>query len=1837
VAETVSGSPPITSTVSQDGVLVLRLPYAPALYNYWHNGGNTLEHPRSIRVYKGSVEIPHISNDAEGADDGWKLVRLGGSSAYNGIAIFGNPDDANSWNGGFTASQALNDPRPDITDTITIDYITDYIGSGQGNFSRTSASYNPSQVPQGGSQAGTPIRIKLRYAPEVYNTQNPQGKRVSIRVFRQNPDGSWQEIFDKWNDTSNQNDGFNLVDTDNDNKVDTVEIHGNAYDSDSSPYAYTYSGATGPPSSTSASDPRPDATDTRAIRIYYQTDYNQGSPTHADQGTNTAETHQGPNDYNVDIHLARLPEDYYNNDYSADPSSAGAASSIRVYVNEGGSWREIPRDETHTNGWDLVDYDQAEPGENPGAMQCIRIFGNNTTSDMRPDAGSPTGGTTTYLIEYHTDYQSGVNYSASNQEGYIDIDLSKYPELHDITDNPSYASKTIRVYYLDGNKNPIREIYYDDSPDNEANGWRIVNFGAPGKVLRIRGNKSLPNTGSGMSRYALPNVSRTASADEKWIRIKYHTDYRWNGNSYEYNSPAGTNRQDGYIDIELGMIPELNAPDSPNLSHRTIHVFKNGTRIYYYRDVSPGFNLTEKNPARSGKETISLIGSSNLDANLHDTLDVRYHTDYQEGQTKVNADQDGSVDIRLARFPELNRQDPTSYPKSIRVEVYDATTDSLREIPYDPDHNNGWDLVQADGTVGEGSDVFGTAGPNRYISIYGNSAPDPRENESETSIRISYVTDYRWSDIENKQVYEPSNQNNFVDVKLRYLPELNSGAVKRTIKVETYQTTPAPAGLKEISYDPTHTNGWDLVNNTGGNTPGSNQYIRIYGPACPDARTTDTGQTIIRISYHTDYNSSGNPINANQDNEVDLTLTRTPETVVVGNTMRTVDVTAGTTSPGSRSLKYRNDSTGGFNVSGTNVAIFGDQTPTTDETRVTVNYHTDYSSGSWTNADQNGVVDISLTRTPEIVTGTDGSMRSIRILSGAREVNYNNGAGYTLEDRTAVPLKETLNLKGSEAPHPSEETITISYHTDYDYNSGNTGKWVNADQDGEIDIRLNSTPEPGAGGAGVQVTANGLTIPYDPTPPLNGWDVSGKNLRIGGDNSPTPTEETIRVSYHTDYGGVSDQDGRVEILLPNPPEIAIGSTRQTVRVYAYSGASPTAADEIPFSSDRTNGWNIDPTNNRLIVIYGNPSPGPTPDRPKLRVVYHTGWRYQNAIDPSPDQTDNALGVKVEVAPEVYNYDSNHSVRVYVGSGASEREVSFDATRTNGWNIHPSDPRVINLYGDAAPDTTESNIRVEYHCDYDWDGGDANRRINADQNGEVSLKLSAAAAAYPAALSVYLVDTSGVEHEVPQSSTNGWSWSGDLTTVYLRGDYRPDPTIYPTIRVFTNVFQLTKRPEVYNLDTSGPKSIRVWKDNEEIPYDPTNGFQYEAENNKIILSGTAIPSPGQVVTVKYAHDFGMVSDQDGLLEARLSATPLDYGGAGTEKVWVNGTQLTQDDPNGYTVSGRTIAVQGDGRLDANQIGDANEDMRVEYTTEEDNTFTVDLEKYKKTGWHFKISDLKIEANGVEVPEEGYSVDEDLDEVLRRRRFTFRLKGDYRLVGNRGRDPGEHGHEVKASFRYSQHDILAKHIEIETHTGSPAQFHGVLIEALNTIDLHLADVDISTQEAASSSVGYVDYAIDRIVEEITELGGDINVLKNSLERNLTLQANLSAAKSRIEDTDFAKETLERTKNQVRSQVTTSTIAHREIKPDTVYNLITSSRVMRARRVRVRRPPARLYTPISIPIRMRPIRIRFLFQRPRIYRARSFQRLIGSNRRPLSFTGIRRGFATATLLRRYRSQLL
>ncbi|OPX56016.1 flagellin [Oceanospirillum multiglobuliferum] len=99
--------------------------------------------------------------------------------------------------------------------------------------------------------------------------------------------------------------------------------------------------------------------------------------------------------------------------------------------------------------------------------------------------------------------------------------------------------------------------------------------------------------------------------------------------------------------------------------------------------------------------------------------------------------------------------------------------------------------------------------------------------------------------------------------------------------------------------------------------------------------------------------------------------------------------------------------------------------------------------------------------------------------------------------------------------------------------------------------------------------------------------------------------------------------------------------------------------------------------------------------------------------------------------------------------------------------------------------------------------------------------------------------------------------------------------------------------------------------------------------------------------------------------------------------------------------------------------------------------------------------------------------------------------------------------------------------------------------------LSGVNVSAN--ARGSMEIIDKVIGNIHEIRTELGATLNELSSHLRNNTNTIVNVSAAKSRITDTDFAVATAELTRNQIIQQASSSILAQANQNPNIALTLL------------------------------------------------------------------------------------
>ncbi len=103
------------------------------------------------------------------------------------------------------------------------------------------------------------------------------------------------------------------------------------------------------------------------------------------------------------------------------------------------------------------------------------------------------------------------------------------------------------------------------------------------------------------------------------------------------------------------------------------------------------------------------------------------------------------------------------------------------------------------------------------------------------------------------------------------------------------------------------------------------------------------------------------------------------------------------------------------------------------------------------------------------------------------------------------------------------------------------------------------------------------------------------------------------------------------------------------------------------------------------------------------------------------------------------------------------------------------------------------------------------------------------------------------------------------------------------------------------------------------------------------------------------------------------------------------------------------------------------------------------------------------------------------------------------------------------------------------------------------LALSDIDIGTVKGAQMAIMSIDQAIQKIDAQRADLGAVQNRFENTIQNLQNIQENVSAARGRIQDTDFAAETATLSKNQIMQQAGTAILAQANQLPQAVLSLL------------------------------------------------------------------------------------
>ncbi len=171
----------------------------------------------------------------------------------------------------------------------------------------------------------------------------------------------------------------------------------------------------------------------------------------------------------------------------------------------------------------------------------------------------------------------------------------------------------------------------------------------------------------------------------------------------------------------------------------------------------------------------------------------------------------------------------------------------------------------------------------------------------------------------------------------------------------------------------------------------------------------------------------------------------------------------------------------------------------------------------------------------------------------------------------------------------------------------------------------------------------------------------------------------------------------------------------------------------------------------------------------------------------------------------------------------------------------------------------------------------------------------------------------------------------------------------------------------------------------------------------------------------------------------------------------------------------------------------------------------------------------------------------------------------IDGNIATITGDNGFELKLEIRSGiQKDAvttvknfkmdLAGFGAMDTQIGAnEGQQLGIRIPRISCLNMGIESLDLTTAEGATKAIDQVDAAIKYVSEARSRIGAYQNRLEHTVSSLDITSENMTAAYSRIMDTDMAEEMIEYTTLQVLSQASTSMLAQANERPSQVLQLL------------------------------------------------------------------------------------
>jgi len=649
------------------------------------------------------------------------------------------------------------------------------------------------------------------------------------------------------------------------------------------------------------------------------------------------------------------------------------------------------------------------------------------------------------------------------------------------------------------------------------------------------------------------------------------------------------------------------------------------------------------------------------------------------------------------------------------------------------------------------------------------------------------------------------------------------------------------------------------------------------------------------------------------------------------------------------------------------------------------------------------------------------------------------------------------------------------------------------------------------------------TQPSDHTTSGVYFNEADNRLEFYGDMRPSGNEQ-VSIDYIAD---ATNDDAFSHPFVPGLDTYNIESTDSTLnrpfRVFV-------GGNEIKYSD--TNGFTYD-RDTGMILIHGDSRPDVSSGE-QVTIDYVSDLTGNNT-------TEDVYGIKMpaDALPEAYHLDEADglpaSIAVYRNTSSVNERIMY--SDTDGFQ-YDKENKIIKLFGQARPDVGDTyTIRFVEDSLY-----------AQEVNDIVEVKLSPVPEKYDISgdgdLNSVAVKVGSRDIAYDGSKTNGYYFDESRQTLQLYGEARPSANESISIEYIYESSAATRLNDTYDVtvspappsyglvDQTEPKSVRVYLDGSEIPYDSDNGFTYDEETGRVSLHGDA-----RLNAETTTGELNVRTVDPNQLEVAYPENEHVH------RVFLNDTELEPAPPTGYIAKDGVVTVSDDLRPDA---AESSYTLKVE-SIDQPTSMPLDdtgllFDPYEDT---FKPSDLvkaDILEPTVKVTLNGEEVDQTLYEV-QGSELVFKQPLDLEPPSN----TLYVDYDVEHALAYEEN---AYTMQVGANSGDHLD---VKIDSFNNLLLKIKGIDVLNRERADQTIALLDQHIQYTSGELSRVGAMRNRLEHIVNINGNSSENLTASESGIRDADVAKQMMDLTKVNILSQAQVTIQAQSQTMSQTVLKLL------------------------------------------------------------------------------------